>query len=115
MEVCMLHQGASIGYYSGDKRKLADDYRTLRPTMAAAVPRVFNRVFEQAIGAARKTVVFLPILRAGVWFKTALLCLGTTTTNTPFDWLFFRKIRNGFGGRLRLVVVGSAPLDAPVM
>lgn len=39
-----LSIGATIGYFSGDTRKLTDDLAALKPTLFVGVPRVFERV-----------------------------------------------------------------------
>lgn len=41
----MLHIGGSIGYWRGDIKGLTDDIATLRPTIFAGVPRVFDRIY----------------------------------------------------------------------
>lgn len=40
--------GGSVGFYSGDMRRLADDLTALKPTMMPAVPRLLNRLFDRA-------------------------------------------------------------------
>lgn len=42
--------------------------------------------------------------------KTAELKKGIVRKNTIWDTLIFRKVQEGMGGRVRLMVVGSAPL-----
>lgn len=41
----VLFLGAAVGYFAGDTRTLMDDARVLRPTVFAAVPRVYERVY----------------------------------------------------------------------
>ncbi|MEW5297108.1 MAG: hypothetical protein WDW36_000336 [Sanguina aurantia] len=109
--------GAKVGFWQGDVAKLQDDCAALRPAAMVGVPRVWERVRE---GATRKlaargpvsTAVFkffyarkLARLRAGVPFAEA----------SPFgDWLVFRKVSSAFGGKLKLVISGAAPLPTGV-
>lgn len=39
--------GASVGFYSGDIRRLSDDMKALRPTVTPAVPRLLNRIYDK--------------------------------------------------------------------
>ncbi|GLC68457.1 hypothetical protein PLESTF_000693600 [Pleodorina starrii] len=44
-ETCIA-AGASIGYWSGDVARVADDAAALKPSVFIGVPRVYDRVFE---------------------------------------------------------------------
>lgn len=39
--------GASVGFFSGDIRRLTDDMKALKPTTMPAVPRLLNRVYDK--------------------------------------------------------------------
>lgn len=43
----MYVSGASIGFYSGDLRRLTDDIIAVSPTVFAGVPRVFLRMYDK--------------------------------------------------------------------
>lgn len=49
-EETWLMYGASIGYWQGDINKLLDDINALKPTVFFGVPRVFDRVYQRAMG-----------------------------------------------------------------
>ncbi|EER40492.1 AMP-binding enzyme [Histoplasma capsulatum H143] len=51
MEHMSLWAGGSIGYFHGDILELVDDFKVLRPTLIASVPRLYNR-FGGAIRAS---------------------------------------------------------------
>ena len=42
--------GGAVGFYGGDIKNLADDYKTLRPTITPSVPRLLNRVYDKVTG-----------------------------------------------------------------
>lgn len=43
------------------------------------------------------------------------VCRGIVRSDSVWDKLVFRKVREGMGGRLRIMVVGSAPLAGNVL
>lgn len=43
------------------------------------------------------------------------ICRGIVRSDSVWDKLVFRKVREGMGGRLRIMVVGSAPLAGNVL
>lgn len=47
IEYIFYQLGASIGFFRGDIRALAEDFKELRPTIVALVPRVLNRVYDK--------------------------------------------------------------------
>lgn len=42
----MLSYGASIGFFSGNVRKLTEDISIIRPTFFCGVPRVYQRIYQ---------------------------------------------------------------------
>jgi len=47
--------------------------------------------------------------------KAAEMQKGILRTNSIWDTLVFRKVQDSMGGRVRLLVVGSAPLSGNVL
>ncbi len=100
------------------------DIAFVRPTVITGVPRVYekmqSRILEKGqAGSAAKAAVFRWSLNAGLARARALLrgkSAGPLTAMKAAlaDRLVFSKIRAGVGGRLRLVVSGSAPLSSSV-
>lgn len=39
--------GGSVGFYSGDIKRLSDDMKALKPTVMPAVPRLLNRMYDK--------------------------------------------------------------------
>ncbi len=109
-------RGGSIGNFGGDVRKLADDLQILKPTIFPAVPRVLNRVYD----SINKTVsesnwVKRFLFNKAVKSKTATVRKDGKVTSTVYDKLVFAKLKNKLGGRVRIIVTGSAPIAADVL
>ncbi|XP_050367499.1 long chain acyl-CoA synthetase 1-like isoform X2 [Argentina anserina] len=117
IEMYFFRNGASVGYYHGDLNALADDLMELKPTLLAGVPRVFEKIHEgikkgvQKVNSRRQKI--FEILYK---YKLAWMNLGFKNKNaSPLaDLLAFRKIKNGLGGRIRLIISGGAPLSSEI-
>lgn len=117
METYCIYKGASIGFWQGDIRYLIDDLLELKPTMFCGVPRVYDRIYTgimekmQAGGSIKKT-----LFNFAYNYKLRNLEKGLRHDEaTPFlDKLVFDKIKQGFGGRVRLMFSGAAPLPKHV-
>ncbi len=67
------------------------------------------------MGTVNGSVVKRAMLRMAINSKMAELSKGIMRKNSIWDTLIFRKIQEGMGGRLRLIVAGSAPLSGQVL
>ncbi|XP_022695692.1 long-chain-fatty-acid--CoA ligase 5-like isoform X2 [Varroa jacobsoni] len=99
-EMAVYMVGGSVGFYSGDIRGLTEDMQILKPTIAPMVPRLLNRIHDNVMAAASGSKVAAFIL------NQALKAKQNEVNN---------KIQKKLGGRIRLFVVGSAPLAANVL
>ena len=104
--------GASIGFYSGNMSKLREDLQALRPTLMAAVPRVLYKMAENI----RKEASLLPRFKKALYkralkSKTEKYHMAGKLTNKLWDSLVFKPVRESFGGRMRLILVGGAPMN----
>jgi long-chain acyl-CoA synthetase len=108
----------------GDPQRIGEGLITTRPTAMAAVPRVFEKVYEKIWTRVRKESpgrqrVFAWALGVG----QRVSALQREGKETPLvlsvahriaERLVFRKIRDRFGGRIRFFVSGGAPLSTDI-
>ena len=120
----ILQAGASIAY-GGGPVSLMKDLKEVRPSLLACVPRVLELVYRR-VWRERENAHFLrrSLLDwvLGLAQKTGRL--QTAQQALPFllgiqhrlaDRLVFQKLRTLFGGHLRCVVCGGAPLQAEIV
>lgn len=111
----VYYNGGAVGFYSGDIKELTNDLKALKPTLMPAVPRLLNRVYDKIYSEVSRSSVKKLLLRMALNAKEAEIKRGIVRRTSMWDKLVFRKIQEGFGGRLRLMVVGSAPLSPTVL
>ncbi len=112
-----LAVGATVTY-ARSVLQLADDLASQRPTVVFAVPRVFEkfhiRIHEALAVSKIKRLLFERVVTAG-W-------RAHRGVDGPFDRLVIALLRRRIagpifarlGGRLRLAVIGGAPLEAHI-
>ncbi len=114
----------SVTAVDGRIPKLVDNLAVVRPTLMAAVPRIFEKVYNRILekskqGSAAKQKVFawaVSVGRQGSQVRqqgktpSGLLALKLKIA----DRLVFAKIRALFGGRVRWLISGSAPLSRDI-
>src|SRR5580700_1945614 len=120
MDYVLLFNGISIAYVE-DVNLLSEVLLDLKPTVLAAVPRVFEKIYARIMekgskntGAKRTLFAWAMNVakRAAPWrcrerSASPLLKLQWALANK----LVFSKIRAGTGGQLRIVFSGGAPLS----
>ncbi|XP_044742056.1 long-chain-fatty-acid--CoA ligase 4 isoform X2 [Chrysoperla carnea] len=116
--VCLL-TGIQIGYSSAltmidtaskIKKGTKGDATVLKPTCMTAVPLILDRVSKGIQDKVNKGSMLTKILFKFAYdYKLYWLDHGMTT---PFlDQIIFKKIKQLLGGRIRLILVGGAPLS----
>lgn len=107
--------GASVGFYMGDIRRLSDDMKALKPTVTAAVPRLLNRIYDKVQADINGSCIKKMLFNMAMSAKEGEIKRGILRNNSFWDMLVFRKVQEGMGGKLRLMLVGSAPLAENVL
>src|SRR5579859_444054 len=111
--VCFF-DGVTI-VYCADFNQLAQMLQEARPTIIVSVPRVYEKVRQEAerrAGRGLRRRIFDWAVRVGEGHKDEI---ARGETPGSFRWklankLVFQKIRQGFGGRSRAYFSGGAPL-----
>lgn len=115
LEAAMLRMGGSIGFFSGDVTRLVEDAGILKPTFFPGVPRVFNRIAGLISAQADGPGLKGKLLRTAINAKLANHDKDATLTHAFYDRLVFRKVRDVLGGRVKLMLTGSAPIRPDVI
>ncbi len=124
----MLLLGAHVGFtiaFLGDPLRVAEALPQVRPTLLPSVPRVFEKVhsavlarFDSATGLKRRLVDWaLPIGREVSRLESAgkPVPASLRARHGLADRLVFSKVREPFGGRLRMPGSGGAPLAKEII
>lgn len=100
---CFVYFGATI-YYAEDMQKIPENLLEVRPTILISVPRIlektYNKVFENV---ETKNAIVKKLFAHALTTKNALFL-------NIYSKMFFQKIKDKMGGRIRFVVSGGAAL-----
>ena len=114
--------GATV-VYTRSIDLLAEDFETVRPTLLVSVPRIFERVYSKIMAELNERPVLIRGLfdwTVNIGWRRFEYMQNRMQWSLAFllwpilDCLVAKKIRKRFGGRLRAVVVGGAPLSTEV-
>ncbi|KAL3599172.1 hypothetical protein D5086_007090 [Populus alba] len=114
IEELFIQHGASIGFWRGDVKLLIEDIGELKPTIFCAVPRVLERVYsglQQKVstgGFLKKTLFNVAYSHK---FSSMKKGLAHHQASPICDKIVFNKVRQGLGGKVRLILSGAAPLS----
>ncbi|GMR60431.1 hypothetical protein PMAYCL1PPCAC_30626, partial [Pristionchus mayeri] len=112
----IMHFGGSIGYFRGDILKLGEDMQTLQPTFFPVVPRLLNRMYDGVMAKVNgANFIVGALFNLARWAKLIDLENGYIQHDSLWDKIVFRKIRAAVGGRVKLIMTGSAPIADEVM
>lgn len=111
----VLAGGGKIGYFSGDIKRLSDDMKIIRPTMFPCVPRVLNKIYAKIYETVSSSTVKSTLLKLAYESKRRQLHNRVFNNHSFWDILVFNKVRALLGGRVRIIPVGSAPLNGKVL
>src|SRR4051794_5973305 len=122
-QMAALDVGATLAFWRGDKDKALDDLREIRPTIFPSVPRIFEKIYEQAQekgGGGIKGKLLDKAIDVGSQVR-ALERKGEQPGPVLkreyelADKQIFSEVRDLFGGNLRFAVTGAAPVDKTML
>ncbi|MGE0745612.1 MAG: long-chain fatty acid--CoA ligase [Rhodospirillales bacterium] len=112
--------GAQI-YYAEGVDKLAANMVEAKPTIMTAVPRLYELMRERMLrgvqkAGGKKEKLFMRAVELGRkrYEAPGTLTIGERIMDFVLDILVRRKVKAGFGGRLKALVSGGAPLNYDV-
>uniref|UniRef100_A0A7N6BSA5 Long-chain-fatty-acid--CoA ligase n=1 Tax=Anabas testudineus TaxID=64144 RepID=A0A7N6BSA5_ANATE len=114
IEAVVYCHGGRIGFYQGDIRLLPDDMKALRPTIFPVVPRLLNRMYDKIFSQANSQWKRW-LLNFAAKRKGAEVSCGVIRNDSIWDKIFFSRIQNSLGGRLRMIITGAAPTSPSVL
>jgi long-chain acyl-CoA synthetase len=117
--------GTTIAYWEGEPQKILPNLAELKPSYFPSVPRIFEKIYTAATSGMEKAgglkkAIFDWSLKVGAKMREVersgrkpgfLLKL----QHDFADKQVLSKIRNLFGGRLRLAVSGAAPINPEIL
>ena len=107
----LLAFGGTIVYFTGDIQKIKDDILLVKPTLFVSVPRLYNRFYD---AIKKKFDDLQGVTKTALNYGLAIKLKNATTngghSHKVYDPLFFNKTKAALGGRVRLMISGSAPI-----
>nr|GMD23571.1 long chain acyl-CoA synthetase 4-like [Ipomoea batatas] len=117
IEELFISKGASIGFWHKDVKQLIDDIKELKPTAFCAVPRVLDRIYSGLVEKI-SSAGFLKnkLFNIAYNYKLRNMINGYKHVDAAptLDKIIFKKVKEGLGGNLRLILSGAAPLSSTV-
>jgi len=104
-----ISQGVNI-YFADDVKNIGALLQELKPTLTTVVPRMLEKVFSRM----KNRVDEAGFLKRFIG-KMAFRLAGNTRSSLIkriFDFLVYKKLRDGLGGNLKMMICGGAPLAA---
>ncbi|XP_047335425.1 long chain acyl-CoA synthetase 4-like [Impatiens glandulifera] len=117
MEEVFISIGAAIGFWRGDPKQLMEDIKELKPTVFCSVPRVLDKMYAGLIERTSSvSILRYAIFKLAYAYKLHYMKKGYKHVEAApgFDKIVFSKIKDAFGGNIRLILSGGAPLATPV-
>jgi long-chain acyl-CoA synthetase len=119
----MLHRGVTISYATSPDA-VAAEMGEVRPTIMAAVPRLYEKIYARVLDTAsagspvKKHIFFWSKRNAETWLEYTLarrpVPSAVALKKRVADRLVFGKLRERTGGRIRFFVSGGAPLNPDI-
>lgn len=105
----------SIFIYSGDILKLKEDLQIGQPTFFISAPRLYNKFYDVMMkNINEQSWLLKSIAKHAIKVKVNNLRADGDLTHCFYDRLVFKKMREALGGRVRLLISGSAPMNPDV-
>ncbi|WCJ26507.1 Long chain acyl-CoA synthetase 4 [Euphorbia peplus] len=117
IEELFISHGAQIGFWRGDVKLLLEDIGELKPTIFCAVPRVLDRIYsglQQKVSSGSFLKQKLFNIAYSYKFSSMKKGQAHDEASPLCDKVVFDKVKQGLGGKVRLILSGAAPLASHV-
>jgi long-chain acyl-CoA synthetase len=121
IQLAALEQGSTLAYWSRDPKLILGDVAAVRPTYLPSVPRIFEKIYTKATAAdGLKRKILDWAIATGREYRAAERDgrrpgFVLARRYALADKLALSKIRDLFGGRVRLCVTGAAPISPEIL
>jgi long-chain acyl-CoA synthetase len=114
----IAHQGASFHGSTvalvSDVARLPEALQRVRPTILPAVPRVYEKIYANAVGEIERSSGLKRAI--GRWgLRVGATKSPASVQGRIADALVLSKVRDRLGGRIRIGISGAAPLGIDVL
>ncbi|KAG9003712.1 hypothetical protein FRB93_010933 [Tulasnella sp. JGI-2019a] len=110
-----LATGGCVGYFTGSPANLFPDMQILKPHMFPSVPRILNRIYSQAQAQGRAAGIKGTVFRHAVDAKMAYFKSTGIVQSYVWDYLVFSQLQAILGGQVKIIFMGSAPINKDVL
>jgi len=125
VQITGIKVGAQLAYWHRDPKRIVQDVSEIQPTQLPSVPRIFEKIYTAATSKAEAA--------GGVKAKLFWWAVGVgrqvhdrqqrgghpglilKAQHALADRLVLHKIRDLFGGRIRLAITGAAPIEEDIL
>ena len=96
--------------------RIAEDMKILRPTIFISVPRLLNKIYSKLLSETLNAPGVRGFLfRRAVLSKKRAFEASGAISHTFWDAFLFSKVAAVFGGKIKYVICGSAPINPTVL
>lgn len=121
-----INAGMTAAYASAlDPQIIMEEVQEVRPTIFGSVPRMFEKAYARIMSTVEQSSplrreIFRWAERVGRekvrrWQQGTSLPWGLQLQYALADRIVFKRIRQAFGGRVRLFIVGAAPIKREIL
>ena len=125
VQLVAVDAGAEMAYWRRDPKKIVEDVQLIKPTHLPSVPRIFEKIHTAATAKAdaaggAKAKIFHWAVGVGREVREredrgGHPGLVLKAKYAAADKLVLHKIRDLFGGRMKLALSGAAPIDIEIL
>ena len=125
VQLVAIDAGAEMAYWRRDPKKIVEDVQLIKPTHLPSVPRIFEKIHTAATAKAdaaggAKAKIFHWAVGVGREVRRredrgGHPGLVLKAQYALADKLVLHKIRDLFGGRVKLALTGAAPIDTEIL